>query len=482
MRGTVDEGAVMTEVEKKRIREQARFRGIFSAETQRENQFEPSVPLASYIRCDESREFVEQALEAGCDGTQTEKFEEELAEYMGFRHAVSVSSGEAALTLALRLAAEKLYGSSAGIMTPSGLGGRGALYGKRVFCPDLATVDMVNPVTFEGGEPVFIDSAAENWSMDPEVLELAFEKYPDVGIVVMNHAYGFPGDIMGIRKICFEHDALLIECAGEAVGAAYWAGEDAPDAGKGAWAKAGSMGDYAVLGFGPDRMLGPSGGALLARDFYEKQKAAYLASGAGAAVPWDQHEELGHSCRMGELEAAMLRGQLPHLDETMEKKKKIYGKYREKLDGAMACVIPVGEGTEPNYWITAMTSESNIQFVEARDDRRYVYKDVHGTAAPMEIYDVLSAFNAGSRPVCKPMSLQPVYRNHEHFTLDGAWRTYEGFYNDAFMLRCDRAREYYECGICLPSDAGMTEEEQDRIIGLIHACYDRADLNRAEWA
>ena len=471
----------MTEVEKKWIREQARFRGIFDADTQKQNRFESSVPLTSYIKCDESREYINQALEAGCDGTQTQKFEEELAKYMGFRYAVSVSSGEAALRIALRLAAEKLYGSSAGIMTPAGLGSQGSLHGKRVFCSDLTTADMVNPIVFEGGEPVFIDSAPGNWSMDPEVLALAFEKYPDVQIVVMNHAYGFPGDIMEIRRICYEYGALLIECVSEAIGAAYWVGEDAPDIGQGIWAKAGGLGNYAVLGFAPDKMMGPSGGAILVQDFYQKQKADYLASGAKAAVPWNQHEELGFFCKMRDLDAAMLRGQLLHLDETIAKKQKIFEKYHEKLDGCLAYVISANESTKPNYWMTVMTSESNIRFMEARNDRRYVYKDVHGTAAPMEIYDVLTAFHVETGSVYKPMSMQPVYRNHEHFTLDGAWRMYEDFYNDTFSLRCDRAKEYYECGICLPSDADMTEEEQDTVIDLIYACYDKADMNRLAW-
>lgn len=401
---------------------------------------------------------------------------------MGFRHAVAVSSEEAALHIALRLAAEKLYGSTTGIAAPDGTGNQGALSGKRVFCSNLTTADLVNPIVFEGGIPIFVDSSEKNWSMDPEVLALAFEKYTDTRIVVMNHAYGFPGDIMGIRKVCFENDALLIECAGEAIGASYWVGEGRPDVGKGIWAKAGGVGDYAIVGFGPEKMMGPSGGAVLMQDDYEKQKANYLASGAKAAVPWNQHEELGHSCRMGELDAAMLRGQLLHLDETIVKKRKIYETYHTKLDGSMAYIISAKEETKPNYWMTTMTCESNISFIEVRNDRRYVYKDVHGTAAPMEIYDVLTAFHVESKPVYKPMSMQPVYRNSEYFTLDGAWRRYEDFYNDTFSLRCDRAREYYECGICLPSDADMTEEEQEKIIDLIYACYDKADLNRQVWA
>lgn len=517
----------MTEARKKWIREQARFRGIFDRNVYKEGMFGKRIPLSSYIVYDEERAFLEQAFEANFDGRQTAQLEEELAEYMGIKHAVALSSGQAALHMALKLAAEKLYGSSTGILTPAGLGRGGSLHGKRVFCSDLTTSDMVTPIVFEGGEPVFIDSSdGTDWSMDPEVLELAFAKYPDVKIVVMDHVYGFPGQALEIRRICHEHDALLIECAGDAIGAEYWVGEAgaseteyrAEDAGAasagnrtsaggsvgneyragetgtasvgnqgdhdepgGVWVKAGTLGDYCVLDFGKEKMIGQSGGALLTRDHYASEKARYWASGAKAATLWNQQEELGYSCLMDEPAAAMLRGQLLHLDETIEKKKRIYDRYLEKLDGSMACVIPVPDGTKPNYHIAAMTCESNIQFMETRNDRQYTYEDIHGTAAPMEIYEALEAFNAESRPVYKPMSMQPVFRNNEHFNLDGPWRMYENFRNDTFWLRCDMAKQYYESGICLPSDAGMTEEEQDRIIEIICACYDRADLDRMSW-
>lgn len=472
----------MTEVSKKWIREQERFKGIFDGNVYQEGKFQKRIPLSSIQIYDECREYMNQAMEAGFDGVQIDQFEKELAKYMGLKYAVAVSSGEAALHLALKLAAEKLYGSSTGISTPCGLGNGGSLYGKKVFCSDLTTADMVNPIVFEGGEPVFIDASDMDWCMDPEVLELAFQKYPDVKIVVMNHAYGFPGDVLGISKLCFEHDALLIECVGEALGAAYWVGMDEPDTGDGTWGKAGALGDYCVLGFGADQMMGPSGGALLTRDFYESEKAKYWATGAKIVTAWNQHEELGYDYVMDALDAAMLRGQLVHMDELIEKKKAIYERYYEKLEGALAYVIPARDGTKPNYWVTTMTCESNIQFMETRNDRWYTYQDLHGTAAPMEIYDALDAFDVASRPVYKPMSMQPVYRNNEHFTLDGAWRLYESFRNDTFWLRCDRARQYYESGICLPSDVGMTVEEQDKIIDIIYACYDKADLSRLAWA
>ncbi len=457
-------GASMTEARKRWIRNQGRFQGIFDREKR--------ILLSSCAVYEEERVFIEQALEAGLDGGQRELFERELAGYMGLGYGVALSSGQAALEMALKLAGEKLYGSSTGIVTPDGLGRGGCLQGKRVFCSDLTTADMVNPVVFEGGVPVFIDCAEESgWCMDPEVLELAFGRYPDTGIVVMNHVYGFPGQALRIREICREHGALLIEWAGEALGAEYRAGEDE----SGIWVKAGILGDYCVLAFGPDKMLGRAGGMLLTGDYYSAEKAGYWASGARAGVLWNQHEELGYGCVMHELAAAALRGQLLHVDEVIAGKKRIYERYLERLEGDMACLIPSGEGTRPSYCVAAMTCESNIEFMETRDDRSYTYEPVHGTASPMEIWEALEAFNIESRPVYKPMSMQPVFCSQEHFTLDGPWRMYEHFRNDGFWVRCDRARGYYERGLCLPSGAGMSEDEQERVIEVVCACYDGVD-------
>lgn len=520
----------MTEARKKWIRKQARFKGIFDRNVYPEGVFGKRIPLSSTVVYDEERVYIREALDAGLNGAQTERFEKELAAYVGLKYGVALSSGQAALHMALKLAVEKLYGSSTGLLMPGGLGRAGCLQGKRVFCSDLTTADMVNPIVFEGGDPVFIDSAeGTDWSMDPEVLKLAFVKYPDVKIVVMNHVYGFPGQAAEIKRICDERGALFIECAGEALGAEYrvrkseaedagyraedakerfkedravgnecraekvkgWRNEDnafgneckaeADEAdGSSIWVKAGSLGNYCVLGFGRDKMLGHSGGALLTRDAYSAEKARYWASGARAATLWNQHEELGYGCLLDELTAASLRGQLLHLDEMIARKKRIYERYYEKLDGAMACVIPAAEGTKPGYCVTAMICESNIQFQETRDDRKYTYEDIHGTAAPMEILEALEAFHVESRPVYKPMSLQPVFRNHEHFTLDGPWRMYESFWNDTFWQRCDMAKQYYESGICLPSDTGMTQEEQERVMEIICACYCSANFDREE--
>ena len=471
----------MTEHSKKQIRRQPRFQGIFDKEKYKEGMFDRQIPLSFVPVYEECRRYITEALDAGLDGRQLSDFEDELAKYMGLKYAVAVGSGDMALTLALRLAAEKLYGSSAGIYTPDGVGKGGTLQGRKVFCPDFSTADMVNPIVFEGGEPVFIDATDEGygWGMSAEVLAMAFEKYPDVKIVLANHPYGFPGDVLGIRKLCWEHNALMIECVGEALGSSFWVPVN-NEAG-GTYGKTGILGDYCVLSFSKDGVLGSKGGAVLTSAFYDAEKARYWSDGAQADTPWLQHEELGQYCMMSELDAAMFRGRLAHLDEIIEKKKSIYDRYCEKLDGPLAYVIPAGDKTNPNYWLTCMRVADSHDCRETRDDRQYTYANLHGAAAPMEIYDALQAFGADCKPVYKPMSMQPVYRNHEHFTLDGAWRMYEDFANDNFSLRCDIAKEYYETGIVLPSSAEMTEDEQDLIIGIINACYDKAELKRGLW-
>lgn len=470
----------MTDVTAKWIREQARFKEI--------TEFHKKVVLSSPQLYGDETEFIQQALDGELDGTQVKKLGKEISEYMSIKYAVPLHSGAAALHMAVKLAAEKLYGSSTGIVTPEGVGKGGALYGKKVFCSDFTAQWMVAPVIYEGGDPVFIDSSDLDWSMDPEVLELAFKKYPDVKIVIMNHAYGFPGQIAEIRSICDEHGALLIECAGESFGACVRKesfegvsdGNDGEvtirrseeDYDGGIWKKTGTFGDYGILNFNRDGIIaGSSGGALLVRDFYAAEKAYYWAEGAMAATPWNQHEELGYQYGMDDLAAAVLRGQLRHIEEHITKKKMIYERYLDHLDDDLVCMIPEGEGTRPNYWMSCITCESNIQFMETRSERRYTYTAQHGTAAPMEIYDALMAFGAESRPVYKPMSMQPLFQNCEHFTLDGAWRCYENFRNDTFWLRCDRAKQYFESGLCLPGDIRMTKEEQDKVIDIILACF-----------
>lgn len=491
-------------------------------------------------RYEEERNYIGQALEAGLDGSQEEALAGEAARYVGRAYGVPLSSGAAALQLALKLAGERLYGCAGCSAFPGGPA-RGALSGKRVFCPDFAALESVAPVIYEGGEPVFIDCGEADWSMDPQALELAFEKYPDVKIVIMTHAYGYPGEVLEIRRICREHGALLIEDCSESLGAEVWTGQREPGTENGwkgeqgtacgpgqvrpeaesslqeagawssrrgcivseaFWQKAGSFGDYAVLDFGPGRIItGGSGGMLLTDDRYSAEKALYWAGGARAAAPWGQHEELGYSFRMGDLAAAAVRGQLVHLAEIMERKRAIYEGYAGRLEADLAAMIPIGEGTRPNYWRSCMTVESSIGFRETRGEREYTYVSRHGTAAPMEILEALDEFcgTAGrgrgrgawrgsapgrnpvsgkSSPLYKPLSLQPLFRNCEAVTRDGCRWSYRHFYEDDYRVRCHRAREYFESGLCLPDDVGMTKEEQDQVSEVILGCYSMVDAEK----
>lgn len=466
----------MTETHDNWIRKQERFDGIF----EKGEIFDKWVGRSTCCIYGEEKEFINQTLKAGFDGTQALALGRETAEYLGRAYAVSVSSGMAALHLALKLAAQRVYGNSCGTLMyesymPGKFAGIGILSGKQVFCPDFTAPASVAPVVYEGGTPIFIDCGEVHWSMDPEALELAFEKYPNVKIVVMTHAYGFPGQVMEILKICREHDAFLIEDCSESLGAE--AGQYVP--GTERKRKVGSFGDYTVLDFAPGRIItGGAGGMLLTDDRYSAERAAAWADGARIDAPWNQYENLGYGYRMGELTAAVIRGQLKHLDEIIEKKRAIYERYCEKLEGDLAAMIPADEGIRPNYWMSAMVVESNIQFMETRDDRKYIYTDQHGTAAPMEIYDALSAFHAQCMPLYKPMSMQPVFQNCELVTVDGGRRAYRHLYEEDFLVGCHWAREFYERGLCLPSGTDMTEEEQEKVMEIILACYCRRNFKR----
>lgn len=447
----------MTDVAARCIREQPRFNGIFK----NKGKFERRIMLASPTMHSDEKKFIDKAFDDGFTGRNTARLEEEAARFIGVENAVALNSGSSAMNMAVKLAAERLYGSTTGISVSDGFRKAGALHGKRVFCSDFASSTMADSILYEGGEPVFVDSSDEDWSMDPEVLEIAFKRYPDVKLVMMNHAYGFPGQIMKIKEICRSHGALLIEDASESLGA------------KVNGKQTGSFGDYGILSFGSDKIItGSVGGMLLTDDSYSSKKARSRASHSRAAAPWSQYEELGYDCLMSDIVAGLILGQFRYLDEHIAKKRAIYERYLEKLDGDIMYMNPVGEGTEPNYWISCITCESNIQFKETRSERDYTYTGQHGTASPMEIYDALEAFNVESSPVYKPMSMQPIFRNYDQITLDGSKREYPEFDNDGFWVRCDVAKYNFDSGLCLPSDIKMTEEEQDQIIEIVRSCFD----------
>ena len=174
---------------------------------------------------------------------------------------------------------------------------------------------------------------------------------------------------------------------------------------------------------------------------------------------------------MSSITAGLIRNQLKYLEEHIAKKKAIYERYQKRFDEDLILLNPIGEGTEPNYWISCMTVESSIAFQETRSEREYTYESQHGTAAPMEILDAFQAFNVEGKTVLKPLHMQPIFCNHEQITLDGGRRTYEQFYMDSFLIRGNESAALFKRGLCLPSDIRMTEEEQERVMDMVYASF-----------
>ena len=393
-------------------------------------------------------------------GATISRLERIVAEYANVDHAVALSCGTAAVHLAVKLAAERLYGSSSGISTPDGLGRGGCLFGKRAFCPALAPAAAVNPIVYEGGEPVFIDASPDDWSMDPQALELAFQKYPDVKIVIFAHLYGFPGQIDTVKQICERHEALLIEDAAESLGAKY----------KGQ--PTGSFGDYGIFSFNGNKIItGSAGGMLLTNDAYSAAKARKWSTQSCEDVLWNQHEELGYNYRMGDVIAGLVFGQWKHLEEYIAQKKRIYDYYADRLEPLGVELNPYDAGvSEPNYWLSCMCLDENSLCAMERSDQSYSYRDEHGRTCPMELLEALESFSVEGRLIWKPMHLQPMYRSHEFISVDGGRRGFDGCYS-RMLERADESRDLFRRGICLPSDIRMTEEEQERVVEIIYACF-----------
>lgn len=441
----------MTELAAKCMRKEPRFRGL--------KKFQKKIWLSSPTMHGEELGYINQAYQTNCMSTVGEnidRLECIAAQYTGVKNAVALSSGTAAIHLAIKLAAERIYGSRSGISMPDGMGTGGSLCGKRVFCSDITFAATVNPVVYEGGEPVFIDVSPDDWNMDPEALEVAFEKYPEVKLVVFAHLYGFPGQIETIKRICKKYGALLIEDAAESLGAKH----------KGR--PAGSFGDYGIFSFNGNNIItGSTGGMLLTNDEYSAAKARKWSAQSCEDVPWSQHEELGYNYQMSNVIAGIVLGQWKHLEEHIAKKECIYGLYSDRLEPLGVELNPYdAEESEPNYWISCMRIHPNSLCPMTRSDQSCTYKNVHGRTCPMEVLEALEAFNVEGCAVWKPMHLQPMYRNHEFISVDGGRCAF-----NRVTESVDEGRSLFDQGVCLPSDIKMTVEEQERIIEIIYACY-----------
>lgn len=415
---------------------------------------------------EEEIKYIKECYEKGwitTHGDNIDAIEHDVAEYMSIegnkKYVVALTNGTAAIHMAVKLAAEKIYGSSTGISTPYGKGAGGSLYGKKVFVTDMTFNASVNPVLYEGGEPVFIDSEYDTWNMDPVVLEKAFKIYPDVKLVIFVHLYGVPGKIEECKKICEKHGAILIEDAAESLGADVTLND-------GRIVPSGSIGEYGALsGNGNKIITGSSGGLLVCPDRYSYEKAKKWSTQAREAAPWYEHEELGYNYRISNIIAGIIRGQWPHLDEHIAGKKRVYEQYRHGLKD-----LPVMVHGGGNYWLSSMLIDKEAMEPFARADRRSVYEIVAGKSCPSEILETLNTFNAEGRPIWKPLHLQPMYRGNEFITLNGRARGN----SDAYIEHTDSGEvttDIFMRGLCLPSDNKMTEEVQDVIINVIKACF-----------
>lgn len=416
--------------------------------------FDKKVWLATPTMHGEELQYITEAYETnwmstvGANINEVERIAAEKAEK---KYAVALSSCTAALHLCVKSAGEKLYGKP--------MIGHGALEGKKVFCSDMTFDATLNPVVYEGGIPVFIDTEADTWNMDPVSLETAFERYPDVKLVVCAELYGFPGRIDIIKQICEKHGALLIEDAAEAMGATLNSRQ------------CGSFGDYAAISYNGNKIItGSAGGCFLTDDIETANQVRKWSTQARESAPWYQHEEVGYNYRMSNVIAGVIRGQYPHLEEHIAQKKAIYERYRDGLRDLPVRMNPIIDGAEPNYWLSALVIDKEYMCRQVRDDMKALYVPESGKTCPTEILEAIASINAEGRPIWKPMHMQPMYRMHEFITQSGSGRAKTNAYiaGDVF----DAGADIFNRGLCLPSDNKMTEEQQLRIIEVIRACFE----------
>lgn len=385
-------------------------------------------------------------------GKNIEEVEGLVSRYIGSKYAVALASGTAALHLAIKMAGIKAYG----IPRP----GTGVLDAKRVFCSDMTFAATVNPVVYEGGEPVFIDTEYDTWNMDPKALAKAFEIYPDVKIVVMAHLYGTPGKIDELKSIIKEHGAVLVEDAAESMGATYKGAETA------------TFGDYSILSFNGNKIItGSSGGCFLTDDEKAANKVRKWSTQSRENAPWYQHEELGYNYRMSNVIAGVVRGQLPHLDEHIAQKKTIYERYKEGLKDLPVSMNPFdSENSKPNFWLSCLIVDKDAICKQVRSEKDSCYIKEAAKTCPTEILEAMSSINAEGRPIWKPLHMQPIYRMNPFITCEGNGRAKTNAYISG--KTADIGMDIFERGLCLPSDNKMTDKEQDRVIEVIRACFE----------
>lgn len=404
--------------------------------------FEKKIWLSTPTMHGEEMRYMAEAYETNWMSTVGENINEVeriTCEKVGCKYAVALSAGTAALHLCVKLA--------------------GVKPGDKVFCSDVTFGATVNPVVYEGGEPVFIDTERDTWNMDPVALEKAFELYPEVKVVVLVHLYGTPAKVDEIRAICHNHGAVLIEDAAESLGATY----------KGQ--QTGTFGAYRAISFNGNKIItGSSGGMLLTDDEHAANKARKWSTQSRENAPWYQHEELGYNYRMSNVIAGVVRGQYPYLEEHIAQKKAIYMRYQDGFKDLPVTMNPYDEkNSEPNFWLSCLLINEEAMCRQVRGEQEALYISESGKSCPTEILEKLAEYNAEGRPIWKPMHMQPIYRMNAFVTREGNGRANTNAYIAGSGV--DVGMDIFQRGLCLPSDNKMTEEEQAKVIEIVKSCF-----------
>ncbi len=412
-------------------------------------RFEEKVWLSTPTMHGPELEYVKKAYETNWMSTVGENINEVeklTCEKVGCKYAVALSAGTASLHMAVKLA--------------------GVKPGDKVFCSDMTFGATVNPVVYEGGFPVFIDTEYDTWNMDPIALEKAFELYPDVKLVVVANLYGTPGKIDEIKKICDAHGAKIIEDAAESLGATY----------KGV--QTGTFGDFNAISFNGNKIItGSAGGMFLTNSLEDANKVRKWSTQARENAPWYQHEEIGYNYRMSNVIAGVVRGQFPYLEEHIAQKKAIYMRYKEGFKDLPVKMNPYDEkNSEPNFWLSCMIIDEDAMCKQVRGEQEALYVSEKGKSCPTEVLETLAKYNAEGRPIWKPMHMQPIYRMNGFVTREGNGRAKTNAYinggakgKDGKPL--DVGMDIFQRGLCLPSDNKMTPKQQDIIIEIVKGLF-----------
>lgn len=411
--------------------------------------FEKKIWLSSPTMHGPELEYITEAYKTNWMSTVGENINEAerlACEKVGCGYAVALSAGTAALHMAVKLA--------------------GVKPGDKVFCSDMTFGATVNPVVYEGGVPVFIDTEYDTWNMDPVALEKAFELHPEVKVVVMVHLYGTPGKVDELKAICGRHEAIIIEDAAESLGATY----------KGR--QTGTFGTYNCISFNGNKIItGSSGGMLLTDDEEAANKVRKWSTQSRENAPWYQHEELGYNYRMSNVIAGVVRGQFPYLEEHIAQKKAIYERYREGFKDLPVTMNPYDDkNSEPNFWLSCMLIHPEAMCRQERGEQEALYITEPGKSCPTEILETLASCNAEGRPIWKPMHMQPIYRMNGFVTREGDGRAKTNAYISGGAVGkngkpLDVGMDIFQRGLCLPSDNKMTAEQVDVVCEIVRRCF-----------